>query len=220
MGGAIHRGPRGPATLIAALAVIATNPAWAAATAPDDDLASRFVTAPETAPDQQQLVEIEVNGVDFGIQPIRVSHGKVTLPPATVTALRIAGRPGQSLELTQASGITSRFNEARATLALTVPVGKLTAQRFAPEGDEAAVRLSPETWGVYVNYDVNLRHTLGSGSAGTSGTEPRARAPRVSAPGAASPTCGCWRPTWSAAPGGPTTARVPARRPWCGSTAR
>ena len=158
---AVHLGSLAPVALVAALAMMACAGAVRAAARQDDNLASRFATAPETAPDQQQLVQVEVNGVDLGNQLVRVSHGRITLPPATVSALRLARRPGEALDLSPGSGITSRFDEARAALSLTVPVSMLASQRFAPEADETKVRLSPETWGAYVNYDVNFRHEFG-----------------------------------------------------------
>jgi len=124
--------------------------AAARAAAPQDaDLASRFATAPETAPDQQQLVQVKVNGVDLGTQLIKVSKGRITLPFATRTALGIAGRPREALDLSAETGIVTRFDEAKSTLALTIPVSMLSAQRFAPEVDDVQVRLSPETWGAY-----------------------------------------------------------------------
>ena len=148
------------------LAVSGLGPSRAAASSraaaqPAGDLAGHFATAPEAAPDQQQLVSVEVNGVDVGTQLIRVAQGAISLPPATVGALGIVGRPGTSLDLSPASGITYKLDEAKGTLTLVVPASKLTSQRFAPDADAVQVRLSPETWGAYVNYDVNIRHDLG-----------------------------------------------------------
>jgi hypothetical protein len=136
---------RTEAVLIAAL-ILGCHSAVCAATKQDDDLASRFVTAPEATPDQQQLAQVEVNGVAFGNQLIRMSKGRITPAPQTVRALGIADRPGEALDLSPESGIAFRFDEAQGTLFLTVPVSMLAAQRFAPEVDQAAVRLSPETW--------------------------------------------------------------------------
>jgi outer membrane usher protein len=146
---------------IAALVLGLHGTAWAAAKG-DDDLASRFATAPEAAPDQQQLVLVEVNGVSFGSQLIRVAKGRITLPPATARTLGIAGQAGEAIELAPGTGIASRLDEAQGTLSLTVPVSRLAAQRFASEADAVRVNLSPETWGAYVDYDLNARHDFGS----------------------------------------------------------
>ncbi len=132
-----------------------------------DDLASHFVTAPDTAPDQQQLVQVTVNGIDAGPQMVKVSNGKITLPPATLKAIGITGRPGEPLDLSTESGISAHFDESQATLSLVVPPSRLASQRFAPEMDRVQVHLSPETWGAYVNYDLNLRHEFGQDSAAT-----------------------------------------------------
>lgn len=142
----------------------------AARAAPTDDLASRFVTAPDTAPDQRRLVQIEMNGVDFGLQLIELSgHGAITLPPETVRALHLVSGSQQALELSRESGVVAHYDEPQATLALAVPTSLLAAQHFAPEMDAGQFRLSPETWGVYANYDVNLRHDLGSSAAAAGG---------------------------------------------------
>jgi hypothetical protein len=55
-------------TKIALIAVLALTcgRAGQAIAEPDADLASHFKAAPDTAPDQQQLVHLEANGVDFG----------------------------------------------------------------------------------------------------------------------------------------------------------
>ena len=142
-----------------------------------DDLASHFTTAPEVAPDQRQLVQVEVNGVSLGNHLIRVSNGKIALPPETLRALGITGDSGDLLDLLPESGITYRFDERQGQLSLVVPVAKLTSQRFAPDVSATQVTISPETWGAYVNYDMNLRHELGAststlsaGFGGTSGT--------------------------------------------------
>lgn len=157
---AIQRGRIRRAPLAVALVLAALGVARAAAKG-DDDLASRFATAPEAAPDQQQLVLVEANGVAFGSQLIRVSKGKVSLPAATLRALGIAGRPDESLDLAPESGITFRLDEGKGTLSLTVPVSRLATQRFAPEADTVRIDLSPETWGAYVNYDLNVRRDFG-----------------------------------------------------------
>ncbi len=165
MGGGARLARMRAPVLIAAL-ILGANSTARAAARQDDDLASRFMTAPEVVSDQRLLVEVKVNGVASGTLPILVSKGRITLPAATVRELGIAGRPGQALALSPESGITARLDEATGTLALTVPVGRLATRRFAPEGGAAAVRLSPETWGAYVNYDLNARHALGQASNG------------------------------------------------------
>lgn len=158
--------PRGRAVLAATLLCWSSNLRGASA---QDSLASHFTTAPDTASDQQQLVQVEVNGLAAGDQIIRVSQGLVTLPAASVQALGIVGKPDASLVLSPASGIAVRFEEAQGKLSLGVPVSRLAKRRFAPDVDNTRARLSPESWGAYVNYDMSLRHTFGT-SASTSVT--------------------------------------------------
>ena len=85
-------------------------------------LASHFRTAPEAVPPQMQLVQIFVNGVDAGLHQIIVSSGTVSLPAATLAALRIAGVAGDPLVLTGRADIGSQFDEAKSRLDLTVPI--------------------------------------------------------------------------------------------------
>src|ERR1700686_1131096 len=127
-------------------------------------LASHFRTAPEAVPPQMQLVQVFVNGVDAGLHQIIVSSGTVSLPASTAAALRIAGPPGDTLVLSGRADITSRFDEAKSVLDLTVPIAIL-----GPDNRELS--LSPETWGAYANYDVNLRRGFGAAqnSTGTIG---------------------------------------------------
>jgi len=130
-------------------------------------LASHFRTAPEAVPPQMQLVQIVVNGVDAGLHQIIVASGTVSLPAPTVAALRIAGVPGDTLLLTGRADITSRFDEAKSVLDLTVPIAMLGPARLNLGPDNRELSLSPETWGAYANYDVNLRRSFGAAQNGT-----------------------------------------------------
>jgi outer membrane usher protein len=130
-----------------------------AAAAAADDLASHFRTAPEAPPTHQALVQIIVNGVDSGILPITVSGNAISLPPETAAALRVRNPPGAALDLATRPDIASQFDEAKSVLKLTVPIPALEPARFGGSGNED-IQLSPETWGAYTNYDVNLRHAL------------------------------------------------------------
>jgi outer membrane usher protein len=130
-------------------------------------LASHFRTAPEAVPPQMQLVQIVVNGVDAGLHQIIVASGTVSLPAPTVAALRIAGVPSDTLLLTGRADITSRFDEAKSILDLTVPIAMLGPTRLNLGPDNRELSLSPETWGAYANYDVNLRRSFGAAQNGT-----------------------------------------------------
>ena len=130
-------------------------------------LASHFRTAPEAVPPQMQLVQIFVNGVDAGLHQIIVSSGTVSLPAATLAALRIAGVAGDPLVLTGRADIGSQFDEAKSRLDLTVPIAMLGPNRLDLGHPGSDLALSPETWGAYVNYDVNARRGFGGTTNGT-----------------------------------------------------
>lgn len=133
-------------------------------------LASHFRTAPEALPPQVQLVRIFVNGVDSGFHQIVVASGSIALPAATVAALRIAGVPNDTLVLTGRADITAQFDEAKSVLSLAVPVSMLGPSQLRIGPDTPELKLSPETWGSYLNYDVNLRRTFGPALNGTGTT--------------------------------------------------
>lgn len=135
-------------------------------------LASHFRTAPEAVPPQVQLVRIFVNGVDSGLHQIVVSAGSIALPAPTVAALRIAAAPGEVLVLTGRADLTAQFDEAKSALDLTVPISMLGPARLNIGPDNAELRLSPETWGAYANYDVNVRRGFGpqTNQTGTTGS--------------------------------------------------
>src|ERR1700694_2041613 len=106
---------RAPAAGAAVLALLLSGAARAEGPADTQEaLASHFRTAPEAVPPQMQLVQIFVNGVDAGLNQIIVSSGSVSLPAATVAALRIAGIAGDPLVLTGRADIGSEFDEAKS----------------------------------------------------------------------------------------------------------
>ncbi len=141
---------------------------WPAPAAAQDDLASRFATAPDTTPDEQQLVQVKLNGVPYGDLLVNVSHGQITLPPSTVKALGLIAPKGHALDLSAQTAIAYQFIESQGVLVLKAPVELLSAQRFAPDEADRKSPLSPETWGAYVNYDLNVRHDFDGSSDGTS----------------------------------------------------
>ena len=138
-----------------------------AAAAQDDDLANRFVTAPDVVPDQQELVQVKVNGVSYSDLLISIAGGKISLPSSTVKALGLISPHGAPLDLSSQSVISYHFNEAQGLLILSAPVDRLSAQRFAPEMETGNAHLSPETWGAFANYDFNLRHEFAGTDDGT-----------------------------------------------------
>jgi outer membrane usher protein len=61
-----------------------------------------------------------------------------------------------------------QFDEAKSVLKLTVPISMLGPSHLSL-GPESQLTLSPETWGVYGNYDVNMRRSFGTATSGRSG---------------------------------------------------
>lgn len=130
-------------------------------------LASHFRTAPEAVPPQVQLVQVFVNGVDAGLHQIVVASGTVALPAATLRALRIPSAPGETMVVTGRADILSQFDEAKSVLNLTVPIALLRPDRFDMRPENPELELSPESWGAYANYDLNLRRGFGPTQNGT-----------------------------------------------------
>jgi outer membrane usher protein len=154
-------------TIAAALALACAAPVRA-----DDGLADRFsaVLAPDTevAANQQLLFDIIVNGVDQGVMKVERTGGRVVLPKATLAALRL---PGDRLDLAATPDIHYSVEETTSVLRLTVPVALLGRQTLAVQ-ERSDVLLSPEVWGGWINYNVNVRKDLATGS----GSSPDANA--------------------------------------------
>ena len=137
----------------------------AARAAPADAPPSRFVLAPDNVPEQRLLLDATVNGVARGQVLAIVSDDAITLDSAAQRALNLSHAGDASMRLTRNGPIEFEVDVLAATLALRVPAAMMDVQRFAPEAPPAEVRLSPETWGAYVNYDANLRRSL-TGASG------------------------------------------------------
>ena len=130
-----------------------------------DDLASRFAVAPDSPPPQQLLVSIEINGIDCGDHVVQISGKEITLSPATLLKLHIRNNSASGLSLMKARNLHYDYDVVNGHLALQVPSAMLAPQAFAPEDHSDDIHLSPETWGAYLDYDVNVRHNFQSKTA-------------------------------------------------------
>lgn len=156
--GMVRTRPRLTALLAeVAIAQLPSRAAFPAGSPLPAEASSRFRVAPDSVADQQRIVKVMLNGVSCGEQVVQVSGAGtvITLPPAVVEALRL-NTGGAALRLGSDPRIKSKYDEFSGTLSLTVPVEMLRPQRLTPD-TLAPSPLSPETWGLLINYDLNLR---------------------------------------------------------------
>ena len=157
--------------------------ATAHAAAPDEvspDVRARFHVAPaeDAAGTAERLLRVWVNGVDAGVQRVLLQAGQPVLPADVATTLRLQA-PDAGLVLQRARELTYSLTEASGELHITVPEASLLPLTIGAPGI-ADLRLSPESWGVWVDYDVNMR--LGASGLGGGGyAQLRATGPDVSA---------------------------------------
>ncbi len=126
----------------------------------------RARVAPDREADGMRLFDITVNNVPSGVLPVLVQDGHIILPPDTARALRLpAPRNGDTgLDPASLTGSQIHVDPAAGTLALELPATAMTDLRIAAGDAPPVTPLSPEIWGFYANYDVNLRQQLeGSG---------------------------------------------------------
>lgn len=123
-------------------------------------------TAPDTLPDQKMLVRITLNGLDQGEQIVWVTSDGVTLPPDTLHALHLAAKDQANWQLRAEDGVRYNLDIAGSALSLDLPASRFEIQRFAPDAPTLEVKLSPETWGAYVDYDINVRSSFAGARAG------------------------------------------------------
>lgn len=133
------------------------NSRFAGLLAPDSDA----VAAP-----QKELLQVFVNGVDEGMHTASVGNGTLLLPPETLKAIRL---PPDTPSLERAADVKYALDAPNSILKLTVPVRLLGAQSFGEAIADAPIAISPETWGGWVDYNVNVRRPIGSGQ--TSGLQ-------------------------------------------------
>ena len=147
-------------------AALLLSPATVHAAAPDDS-PSRFRTAPAEVADQKVLARVSVNGVDQGIHEIRVSGDKVSVPRASLSELRLGNLASDALELVPGGAVAYRWDAPKSELSMTVGASSLQSLRIGADGDSGQqLVLSPEAWGGWANYDLNVRRSFGGTPAG------------------------------------------------------
>jgi outer membrane usher protein len=117
-----------------------------------------FKTAPEQPPDGALVLDVTLNGVPMGPMNFVASGQELSVPLDTVRALRLKPAATGVLQVTRLAPETYKLDRAGGTVAITAPADAFELITLTPFGAQTAQRLSPETGGLYLNYDVNARH--------------------------------------------------------------
>lgn len=158
----------------AVLAALATLPCcWLAAAsalaadAVPAEVQARFHVAPGEAVEapSERLLRIWVNDVDAGVQRVSMRAGQVVLPPAVAATLRLRA-PATGLVLQATRDLSFTLTVATGELHIVASEASLLPLSIGVPG-LADLRLSPEAWGAWLDYDINMR--LGRGGLGGGG---------------------------------------------------
>jgi outer membrane usher protein len=93
------------------------------------------------------------------------SGNKLSMPPDTVRGLRLTPAATGVLHATELAPGTYNLDRAGGTVAITAPATAFELITLTPFGALADQPLSPETGGLYLNYDVNARHARSGGAS-------------------------------------------------------
>ena len=128
------------------------------------ELSDNFRTAPEAVSEQTISAKIIINDVEAGYHDIKVNGDKIVLPHSTLSALRLEGLSHTDLSLKQGmEALIWKWDPKSGTLVLKVKPGVLGPLVLGAT-DDTVIRLSPETTGAWVNYDMNIRRSFGKGA--------------------------------------------------------
>jgi outer membrane usher protein FimD/PapC len=136
-----------------------------------DEVLSRFRTAPEPpsssplAASSSGLVilRLKVDDVDEGEHRVEVlPSGELRLPPEVAARLRIRRSGADGSALLPAQAVT--LDMASSAAAVRTAAGDRRPLGILVEGGDRARRNSPESWGVWAEYDVNLRADIAPGT--------------------------------------------------------
>ena len=153
-----------PCTYALLAGMTALAPVIGTAGARAQALPEQFRVAPEITADQTLLLQVTLNGLDHGTQAVKTDGDVLILPPETLRALHVQAAPGQSVRLKPGNGTRIKLDVAASTLVLDLPPSAFELQRFAPDAPRTPSVLSQESWGTFLNYDLNMRRPIAGAS--------------------------------------------------------
>lgn len=160
----MHPSARAIAGSVMYTLIVTLIPSWASADQPDQGLSRLFRTAPEQEAAGTVLLEVTLNGLPAGVLPFILNEGSVVLPAETAHALRIRSTSAEPVDLSKVRSIEYRLDKKAGTIRITAPPSAFATMDILPGAGAASpvMTLSPETWGVFANYDVNARRYFSS----------------------------------------------------------
>lgn len=154
-------GPAKVLLIAQALVVLAVEPTNAQSNRPADAALEERSVA-----EWPLLLDVTLNGVRVGVLPFVASKGRVLIPPQTAEVLRIRSSANEAVDLATFGLISYELSRQRGTLDLDVPVSQMTTLTLG-SAHRPIITLSPETTGVFVNYDIGVRKHSGNQRSST-----------------------------------------------------
>ena len=123
------------------------------------EVMKRFRTAPQETGQQELLLTAYVNKVSSGLVKIKASDEHLVIPAEAARALRLKGGGKGDITFDKGGRVSWILDAARGNITIDIPPDMLGVLDLTREID-ASLRLSPEKWGAWVDYDLNLRRPL------------------------------------------------------------
>lgn len=117
--------------------------------------------------DRRLLLDVTLNGLQAGVLPFVESKGRILIPAQTARALRIRSNVNGLFNPSTVTSIDYELNRQLGTISFDVPASQMLTLTLEPDLMPAKIRLSPETTGLFVNYDLAVRKNSGSSDPST-----------------------------------------------------
>lgn len=111
--------------------------------------------------ERRLLLDVTLNGLRVGVLQFIESQGRILIPPQTAHALRIRNEAGEVLDPDTIAEVSYELNRPLGTISFDVPASQMSTLTLVSDLVPAPIALSPETAGVFVNYDMAVRKNSG-----------------------------------------------------------
>lgn len=112
---------------------------------------------------QTLLLDVTLNGVASGVLPFIEFRGNILIPAETARYLRIRSDPLTPLDPALMASVNYLLDRPRGAISLEVLASQLTTLTLETVQAAPTAQLSPESLGMFVNYDISVRQDATDG---------------------------------------------------------